>query len=125
MRMYELILTEARRNVAPGRYGEMEMFEISNRRDLVSLIKRFGVVRAMLHDNYMNGWDASDYTHGDYEEHWGEGINLSVSADDAGGYEIIIENINPAIVRANPAFKSIFGKSKVRFIDAETYEPIQ
>lgn len=130
MKLHEIFnnnskLFEMRKNVAPGRYGEMEMFELTSKRDILGLIKRFGGFRAMLHDTYMNGWDGSDYTHGDYEEHWGSGHHLFITKR-GDGFEIQImpDDTSPFYVRNNPAFKKVFGNSEVHFIDAETDEPI-
>ena len=112
---------EMKKNTAPGRYGEMEMWTVNTSREIDSLLARFRVVRAMLHPDSLSVWEAADYTHGDYEEHWGEGINLMISLD----YKIeIYDDVDPKSIRANPVFTKVFKGKKVTFLNNETQEII-
>lgn len=116
------------------RIDPSDVYDIKSKAQLIGLLKRFGVVRLMLLDDGFVGWDAADFTHGDYLDDFdNEGINLTVVLNH--GTDIVIEYMppnpkqdvrlkgtSPEYLLNNRYFKTVFGKVKVRFENADPEE---
>jgi hypothetical protein len=122
MKMHEIF--ESRKTV-DMRYGKAEVFEIKSKIELDRYIKKFGVVRAMLYPDMMDVWNASEFTHGDYEEHFGNvynGLKLQIYKEPTY-YLVEYESrtINLDDIIENKIFKQIFKNTKYNLVKSDEW----
>lgn len=114
--------------------SKLDVRQVRSRRDMDGLLRRYGWVRLALHGDHMVGWDAGDFTHGDYVEEFGEHINLNVAKEN-GQYvvefsypspeqDVRILGTTPQQLRENPVFQRVFATLPVTFRDHETWDDV-
>jgi hypothetical protein len=119
--------------------NDLKTFRIRSPSSLNGLIKRFGWLRLALHEDILIGWDAGEFTHGDYAEQHGQHINLNVQIEN-GKYILEFskntleyqENgdsdlipTSPSKLRGHPIFQKVFNKLDITFRDHDTWNDIE
>jgi hypothetical protein len=123
MRIYEIFES---RKTAEMKYGKAEVFEIKSKLELDRYIKKFGIVRAMLYPDMIDVWDASDFTHGDYEEYFGSvynnGLRLQIYKEPTY-YLVEYESrtTDEKEITNNKIFKQIFKNAKYNLTKSEEW----
>ena len=104
---------------------DLKVYPVKSKQHLLGLLKKFGWVRLAILSDGMVGWDAGEFTHGDFEAVYGDHINLNVAFED-GKYVVEFNSISttPAEIRSNPYFNAAFGKLPVQFRDHNTWENV-